>query len=167
MAVNPSQLAIQLANGIGQTFTTAQVEAFASGILDELTQNGSATFGDIAGPHPISGLSGASMANQIAPAAGYPGISDTLQNFCQAIADHITDNGVVTYTGPAPNPPAIPPSEAWFLGGTISGLNGPGLALEVAAAVGYPGTSAELIGFCSAITDHIEANAEVTSGVIS
>lgn len=167
MAVNSSQLATQLAAGINQGFTTAQVEAFAAGVLDELTQNGSATFGDIAGPHPISGLSGPSMASKIAPPAGYPGISATLQNFCQAIADHINNNGTVTYTGPPPAPPALPASEAWFLGGTISGLNGPGLASEVAAAVGYPGVSSQLIGFCSAITDHLEANAEVTSGVIS
>lgn len=167
MSVNSSQLAGEIATGINQIFVTTQVEAFAAGVLDELTQNGSATFGNIAGPHPISGLSGSSMAGRIAPPAGYPGVSAELQNFCQAIADHINNNGVVTYEGPEPNPPVLPASQAWFQGGTVSGLNGPGLASEVVAAVGYPGTSPELIGFCSAITGHIEANAEVTSGVIS
>jgi len=160
-------LATEIATGIGQGFVTLHVTAFATGVLDELTQNGSATFGNIPGPHPISGLSGASMASRIVAAGPYTFVSPELANFCTAIADHITANGVVTYAGPPPAPPGLPPPDAWFTGGVVSGVNGPGMAAEVAAAVGYPFVSTQLIGKCTAIADHINNNAQVESGVIS
>jgi hypothetical protein len=167
MATSIPTLATAIATGIGQSFVTQQVTAFATGVLDELTQNGSATFGNIPGPHPISGLTGASMASRIVAAAPYPFTSPELVNFCTAIADHINNNGVVTYAGPPPAPPGLQPPDAWFQGGTVSGVNGPLMATEVAAAVGYPFVSTQLIGKCTAIADHINNNAEVESGVIS
>jgi len=164
MATNAPQLADEIAAAIGQSFTTAQLIGFATGVLEEVTQNGSATFGGFPGPHPISGLSGSSMANKVVTYVGYPFVSSVLIAFCGAIADHIMTNGQVTYTSPI-----IPldPANSWTSNGTISGLNGPQLASEIQAAVGYPFVSTQLIGFATAITDHIMNNAEVNFGVIT
>lgn len=169
MATNPAQLATEMANGINQTIPTVAVQAWAIGVLQDLTLNGSATFGNMQSGHPISGLSGAAMAGFIiaASAGFYPNVSTQLLNFCTAVANHITSNGTVEYSGPPPAPPAVPPSAAWFTGGTVSGLDGSAMATEVAASVGYPSVTPELIGFCTAIADHINNNAQVESGVIS
>lgn len=161
MAVNPSLLATQIVAGIGQSSVTTQVTGFATGILDELTQNGIAVFGVSPTGNTITGLSGSSMASRVAAGAGYGSVSPELMNFCTGIVTHIL-TATVTYTGPTP-----PSEPAWFLGGTIVGLSGPAMAALVQASVGYPNVSSQLQGMCSAICDHITANAEVTSGVIS
>jgi len=166
MALNYTQLAQDIVTGINQSGTTQEVEGFAQGIVEEV-QNGSATYGTIPGPHPISGLSGSSMAALVANYSGFPSETPELINFCTAIADNIMATGIVTYTSPIPNPPTIPPELAWNTGGTISGLIGSVMAAAVKAAVGYPNVSTELLGMCTAICDHINDNAEVISGVIS
>ena len=107
-------------------------------------------------------MTGASMASKVQGYAGYPTVSTELLDFCSAIVDHIQGDGIVTYTGPP-----MPPGNDWFLGGTISGLSGATLAALIQSYVGYPLVSTELLGMSTAITDHIEANAEVVSGVIS
>lgn len=162
MATSPALLADEVATALGNPGNiTSQVLGWATGLLEELTQNGSATFGGFAGPHPISGMSGSSMATKIANYAGYPGANSTLIAYCNGIVSHIQGSGTVTYTSPT----GLPPN--WFLGGTISGLSGSAMAAEVASSVGYPGVSPELLAKCTAIADHITGNAEVVSGVIS
>lgn len=168
MALSGSGLAEEIRSAMNfPSPTSTQLIGWATGIVEEITTNGMATFGTIAGPHPISGLTGSSMAGKVANYAGYPGVSAQLLNFCTAIANHIMTNGVVTYAGPPPAPPAIPPSAAWYTGGTISGLSGSLMASDVASAVGFPGVSAPLLNKCTAIANHIMTNAQVESGVIS
>lgn len=163
MATNATQLADEIRSAMGFPLPVSpQLIGWATGVLDELTSNGSATFGGMAGGHPISGMTGSSMASKVAAAAGYPSVTSELENFCTAIVDHIESDGIVTYIGPVP--PTMPD---WFLGGTISGLDGSALAVLVKDAVGYPSVTSELETFCTAFTDHIMNNAEVESGVIS
>ncbi len=140
---------------------------WATGVLNELTGNGTATARIIPGPHSISGMTGGSMADKVVQEAGYPNASKELKLYCGAIVAHIQGSGQVFYIAPIAAPPAIQPADAWFLGGTISGLNGPILAGLIAKAVGYPGVSARLLAKATAIVDHIQNNAEVTDGVIS
>jgi hypothetical protein len=163
MATSAAGLAADVATALGHPGdVSAPVLGWATGVLGELTQNGIATFGLIPGPHPISGMTGASMASKIALAAGYPGPTPILIAYAGAICTHIQSSGFVTYTSPTS---PIPPN--WFLGGTISGLNGPAMATLVAAACGFPGTTPILIAKCTAIASHIMSNAQVVSGVIS
>lgn len=169
MAVNPNQLADEVRSAMGYPAPTSdQLVGWATGVLDELTQNGTATSRNIPGPHTISGMTGASMAAKIVAASNgtYGFISTELEAYCGAIASHIQSSGQVFYTAPIPtNPP--PPSESYFLNGTITGLDGPTLASLVASAVGYPFVSALLLAKCTAITSHIMSDAEVTDGTIS
>jgi len=161
MSVNPTLLATEITTGIGQVSPTIQVQGFATGILGELTANGIAQVGLPTG-NTISGLSASDMASKIANAAGYASVSSDLTKMCVGIVNHIQSVGVVSYVGPIP--PAVP---IYYLGGTISGLSGSGMASLVQSNVGYPSISTELLGMCNAICTHITTNAQVTSGVIS
>jgi hypothetical protein len=162
MATSPTLLASEVATALNHPGdVTAEVLGWATGLLEELTQNGVATFGGIPGPHSISGMTGLSMASKIAGYAGYPGTTPTLIGYCTGIVAHIQGSGIVTYTGPTP------PGPSYFLGGTISGLSGPAMATLVASSAGYPGTTPVLIAKCTAIANHIMTNAQVVSGVIS
>lgn len=167
MALNAVALADELATAIGQVTTTTQLIGWAQAVVTEITANGSATSRNIPTPHPISGVTGPSLAALIAANAGYPFVSPQLTNYATAIATHITTNAIVTYDSPVAAPPGIPPANAWFLNGVISGMNGPGLASEIAAAVGYPFVSSQLLAKSIALVSHIETNGQVTDGVIS
>lgn len=162
MATNYTQLAGEIATALGHPGNvTPQVLGFARGILEELTLNGSASFGGTPGPHPISGLSGTSMASRVRSYAGYSTVTSQLQGFCTGIATHIM-TGVVTYTGPtSPTPPN------WFLGGTISGMTGSGMANLVKSSVPFPNVTSQLLAMCQAVVNHIQSNAQVASGVIA
>lgn len=160
MALNPSALSAAIASGLGQSGTTSQTDAFANGIITALMA-GVAIFGVSASGNAISGVSDSTMASLIESAAPYPGSSSQLSGFCTGIASHIM-TGTVTYTGPPP--PAVPP---WILGGTIVGLSGSAMASLVQSSAGFPSVTSQLLGMCSAIANHITANAEVVSGVIS
>lgn len=163
MATNDTLLASEIAAALGHPGdVTLPVQGFAEGILDELTSNGIAGFGGIPGPHPISGMTGASMASKVAAAAGYPGVSPELMSYCSGIVLHIQTAGQVFYTGPIP-----PPPPGFELDGTITGLNGAAMAALIVGMVPYPGATSELIDKCTAIADHIMTNAEVVSGAIS
>lgn len=164
MATSFPLLATEIATAIGQSYVTTQVMGFAHGILEELTQNGTATFGFTPTGHTISGMTAASMAGKIATYAGYGYASPELVNFCMGIVTHIQGAAIVTYTGPIFPPP---PPPGWFLGGTISGLSGPAMASLVQSYVGYPSVSPQLLAKCTAIANHIMTNASVVSGVIS
>lgn len=157
MAMSASALAGEIAAALGESQTT-EIEGFATGFVDGL-KLGVATFGPPSG-NTISGVLGPTVAGLIQSAAGYPSVSAELTGFGSGFATHIATSAIVTYTGPGP--PA-----GFFTGGTISGLSGSTFASLVQAAAGYPSVSAELEALCTAVTDHIVANAEVVSGVIS
>lgn len=164
MATSAPLLASEIAAGLGHPGdVTVQVQGFATGILEELTQNGVAGFnGGVPSPYSISGMSGSSLATKVASYAGYPFVSPELLSFCTGIVTHIQGSGIVTYVGPPP-----PANPNYFLGGTISGLVGATMASIIQGAVPYPFVSAELLGMSNAICNHIVANAQVVSGVIS
>lgn len=166
MALDEVALADEIASAMGYPSTSAQLVGWAKGVVEEV-KHGVATFGNIPGPHPISGVLGPSMASLISNYAGYGSVSPELTSFCAGIATHIISSGVVTYTSPVPAPPALLPADAWFLGGTISGLSGAGMAALVQSMVGYPSISSKLLAECNAIASHIMANAEVVSGTIN
>lgn len=161
MALDADALAMEITLGLGQTTPSDEVKGFAQGIIDEL-KAATASFGGTPGPHVISGMTGASMAGKIKDAAGYPSVTPQLMGFAQGICDHVQMLGIVTYVGPPP--PAVPD---WFLGGTVTGLSGAVMAVTVQGAAGFPSVTSQLTGMCSAIADHIVANAEIVMGVIS
>ena len=164
MAVSGSGLADEIRIAMGfPTPVSTQLTGWATGTLDELTISGTAGFGGVAGPHSITGMTGSSMATRVETEAGYPSVSTELTNFCTALVDYIQSNAVVTYTGPTP-----PPPPGFTDGGTISGMVGDDMADDIHDSVGFPGsTSTPLKELCGAIVDHIQANAQVASGVIS
>lgn len=161
MAVNASLLATQIATGMGQSSATSQVMGLATGILAELTGNGTAAVGSPAG-NTISGMTGSDMASKVSTAAGFGSVSSVLSGMCSGIVSHIQSSGSVSYT--SPTPPAFP---VYFLGGTISGLSGSAMAAQVKSSAGFPSVTSQLLGLCTAIANHIMANAEVTAGIIS
>jgi len=166
MALNANDLATEIRNAMGfPAPNSPQLVGWAQGVINEITTNGSATFGTTPGPHTISGMTGASMASFVVASSGgnYPVATSELTAFCQGIINHIQGDGQVFYTGPNTGIPAT----SWFQGGTITNLDGSAMANEIVTQVGYPNASPELIAECTAIVDHIEGNAEVESGVIS
>ena len=166
MAMDGLQLADEIAAAMGYSPTSAQLQGFGKGIVEEV-KNGTATFGTTPSGHTISGIVFSSMANLIKTYGGFPSVSAELLALCDGVSSNIMDNAIVTYIGPPPNPPIIEPEDAWFLGGTISGLDGSSMANDVKDAVGFPSVSTLLLAKCTAIVDHIMNNAEVVSGVIS
>lgn len=142
--------------------TSVELIGWATGVVTHIQTSGLATFGTIASPHTISGLTGPVMAGLIQVNAGYPFVSPELILYCTAMTTYIMGTAIVTYTGPIP-----PPPPGFNVGGTISGMSGSALADVVATALGKGFTTTELINKCTAIVSHIENNAEVVSGVIS
>jgi len=158
LAVNPTDMADEIRIGMGFPPPTSDINiGWATGVLAELTENGTASFGGSPGPHPVSGLTGPSMALKIQTEAGYPFISPELTLYATALSNYIIAFAVVTYTGPPPS--AGNPD--WYLGGTIGGMTGAAMAAAVALGVGFPFVSTELLNKCTAIVDHIQSNAEV------
>lgn len=166
MALVGNALAQELADALGQPEVSDQLKGWAEAIVIEV-KLGMATFANVPSPHLISGLVGPRLAQEIVNQAGYSGTNDIIIAYSTAITNYIMASAIVTYTAPVPNPPAIPPSAAWFLNGTISGLVGETLAEQVAKALKKKSASPELIEKCNAIVNYIQANATVTSGVIS
>ena len=142
--------------------TSVPIIGWATGFVLHMQTSGLATKGGIPGPHIISGINGPGMAALITATALYPFPSPELISFCQAVATYIMTNAQVFYIGPPP--PAAPD---WFLGGTISGLDGAAMAAQVAVAIGKPGPTPDLIAKCSAIVNHLQTNGQVIDGVIS
>ena len=141
--------------------TSDKIKGWANGFVTHITTQGSATTGGVPGPHAVTAINGAGMAATIQALAGYPFISPELLGFCQVIATYIIANAQITYIGPPP--PAAPD---WFLGGTISNMDGQAMAALVATAIGQAGSSPELDAKCNAIINHMQDNAEVNNGVI-
>lgn len=165
MPMSGPDLAQDLADALGEKEVSDNLKGWANAVVTEI-QSGVVTFGNIPGPHPITALVGPRLAALIAQEAGYPGPTPELIAYAGAITAHVM-TGTVTYKTPLPNPPPLPPPAAWFLDGTISGLAGPVLAQQIASALGQPAPSSELLKKATAIVNHIQTNAVVTSGVIS
>ena len=157
MSVNAPGMADEIRSAMGfPTPVTAQLVGWSQGVLDELTISGSAATGSPSG-NAISGLTGASMAARIQSGAGYPSVSTELLAYATALSNYINGNAVVAYTNPPTNDS----------GGTISGMTGAAMAVAVAAGVGFPSVSSELLAKCTAIVDHIQSNALVNGGIIA
>ena len=158
MALNATQLADEVRSAMGFPLPTSpKLIGWAQGIVEEIQQNGIATSGGFAGPHSISGITGASMASKVASYAGYPSISPELLGFCNGVVLHIMAMSKVFYIDPP----------TFIAGGTIVGTNGPAMATQVQALVPYPLITTQLLAECTAISNHINANATVNAGIIS
>jgi len=162
MVLVASAMAQSIADAMGKPEVSADLIAFCQGIVDEITQNGVATFGGSASGHTISGITGASLASKIESNVPFPSITAELIGYCTGICNHIIASSIVTYSGP----PA-PPGNDWFEGGTISGTNGAGMATMIKNEVGFPSVTQDLINHCTGIANNINSDAEVESGVIS
>ena len=165
MPVNPSGLADEMADSMGQDVTD-ELKGIAQGILDELTLQGIATFGLIPGPHPVVGLTPPTMAAKIVSAGGAKTITPQLLGLCTGIVSGLA-TAIVTYAAPPQTIPPIAPILDWFTGGLIAGLAGPVMAVQISSALGFPAPTPELINMANSIVNHIQANAQVESGKIS
>ena len=106
MATNDLQLADEIRQAMGfPTPTSTQLLGFAKAILEELTQNGMATFGGSPTGHSISGMTAASLASKIANYAGYGYVSTELLKYSTGVVNYIQASAIVTYVGPPPPPP--------------------------------------------------------------
>ena len=167
MAMSPFILAEDMRSKMNKPFPASlELIGLSVGIVSAL-QNATATFGNIQTPHSISGIDPKAMASDIASKSLFPGISNELIAMCTGIATYLEDNAIVTYAGPAPSPPAIPPSAAWNTGGTILNIDKDGLASQLQISMGQPAVTSDLIGMSDAITNHLLVFAEVNNGVIN
>lgn len=164
MPLDPKKLASEITEEMGFPLPPSpQLVGWATGVVIELTTNGSATTGGIPGPHKISGLTPVTMAAKVAAAGGYIIVTPGLLAECSGIIAHIAQAAQVTYNGP---PPAVGNPD-WFVGGKISGMSGPAMAVLVASLSGFPIPTPDLISKCTAIVNHIEKNAVVIQGIIA
>jgi len=158
MATSASGLSEEIRVAMGFPLpVSAELLGWATGVLGEITTNAVATTGGSAGPHTISGMTGASMASKVVASAGYGSVSTELGDYCDAIVSYIQDNAEIFYTnGPV-----------FDSGGTISNLVGSDLAALIASTVGYAGVSTPLLDKSTAMIDHIQDNAEANGGSIT
>jgi len=184
-------MAAFIASAMGQS-VTQQLTAWGTGIVTELQIAGlvAHTSGKVTGTVPpvggpllngaaadgeILGIDGSSMASLIQAGAPlvYPTITSELENFCGVVADHIKDNALVEFasgdiTGICTNTIITPGTLAGGEGAngivTTGSMNGSDMADEAISAVPFtpPPATSELIDFCTAIIDYIEANALIT-----
>lgn len=162
--MDPKKLASEITDAMGFPLPPSpQLVGWATGVVIELSTNGSASTGGIPGPHKISGLTPVTMAAKVAAAGGYILVTPGLLAECSGIIAHIAQAAQVTYSGP---PPAVGNPD-WFVDGKISGMNGAAMAVLVASFSGFPVPTPDLIKKCSAIVKHIQENAIVIQGVIA
>jgi hypothetical protein len=166
MALNPALLASQIQAAIAAPSVTPEILGFATAVCEEIIENGLATFAYFSGPHIISELDGASLANRVAGYLGRGPESANTIKFCTGITEYIMDAGVVFYASKAINPPLVPPELSWQNQGTITLLIGPDMADSIESFVGAPFMSSKLIAKCTAICNHIMSNAQVEIGII-
>lgn len=165
-----------------------EIVAWASGIIDELVNNGviSNSSGTITGTcangaplsngagidGAVSGIDGTSMANTIASyQPSYVPASTELIAFCTAICDHIKNVGIVVFasgniTGDCSGGVL---TNGAGTGGVLTALVGATLAADVKANVGYPSVVADLAAFCTALTTYLMGNTvcEYVSGDVT
>lgn len=117
----------------------------------------------------ISAMSGSEMAELVVRYAGYGSVSEQLRCFCGEIVRHIETQGKVkfdsgnitgqctsTLLSPGPLVGAGNSGDVVFLSGVI-------LANNVHSHCGYPGSVSQLlIKFCTAVTNYIMENADVS-----
>lgn len=150
MPMNAVQMADEITVAMGHSLpASTEILAFATAMVNGLTGASAIVSGQIVG------LDGSAISAAIQAGAGYPSITPQLAGFGDSFASYIMANALVT-----PSPP-VPPS------GPILGLSGAAYAAELQSASGFPSVSAELLGFGTAVMDHISNNALVVVGVIS
>lgn len=159
------QMAQEMQDAIGFSGALSkQLIGTAQGIVEEIQESAIATFGVIPGPHPTSGMSPNSMAQKIAIYTGYGYVTPQLIAFCKGIIMHMHEATVVTYKAPTG---LLVPTENFKILGTASGTNGPGMAEKVRSCIGFPYVSPNLLAECTAISNHINANAQIQVGKFS
>jgi len=183
MVMVAAALANALKNGLGFAAqpTSSETTGLATSIISHLS-SGTVSHASVTGTAPpsggpltlgaaaggtISGLSGSSLATLMKNNMGKPSVTPELQGMANGIANHLS-TGLVTFLvgsiiGTCANTPVNPgPLAGSGLGGTISGLSGSTMATAMASAMGKPGTTPELIDFCTAIVNYVQTNASVT-----
>ena len=161
-------------NAIVQHVQTGSVDNASGTVTGTVPPNGGPLQDGAATNGIISGLSGSTLASLVASEAGYPSVSAELSTICEEIVFHIQGFALVEFaagsiTGTCTNTTTTAGTfTGTGSGGTLSGMNGGGLANAIHTAVGYPGSvSAKLTQFCSAIVNYIEANAEVSYSTVT
>lgn len=185
MALNPQQLAQQIAQAIGQEAASPQTLGEATAIIQELMSNGlvSNLPGTVMGVAPpsggplsagtatsgkILGISGPTLASAFQSAMGYPSITPQLLSLANGITGHILAAGMVSFTtgmilGACSNTATSPGALTGLpsTGGKIAGLDGSAMAVMISPPFGGP-PSDQLTNMCKAICTHIMSQAVVT-----
>lgn len=157
MAMNKGAMAASV-SGCSGLPQTPELVLVCDGIINELTVNGSATFGSPI--CPISGLSAPSLAEFFSQGLVGQTHYPMGEQIAQGIVDHIMNVGKVSY----PNDNA---SNIYMYDGKIINLDGTEMASLIESNVGAPFTSPIMISFYVCICTYIMANAQVDYGVIS
>ena len=163
LAGTQAGMANKIKDECGFPMVTPEIIQFCEGVIAE-TLTGVATYANVPSGHTITEIEGNPMGVEVANAMSKE-VQETIQKFCTGISNHIVEAALVTYQGPPPSPPHIPPSEAWWANGTISGLDGNAMALKVQAEIQCPLTP-QLIGMCTGIANHIMETTIVERGVL-
>jgi hypothetical protein len=193
MAMIPADLAEAIRSQMGlHPPVSNQLIAWATGIITSLTTDASVsnaigTVVGIAPPSPgaltlgaanggkIAGLLGSSMANYIIAAdpKDYPYLTPQLSGMCDGIAQHIVVQATITFAigtinGACTNTLISP---GVFVGtgagGTVSGLDGSGMANLVVSQAKFPNVTPELLNKCTAIANYIMAHAIVSYSTVT
>jgi hypothetical protein len=121
-------------------------------------------------------MTGTSLATRIKDEAGYPNITTCLQDYAQAIVDHIQNDGKVEFTsgtiiGTCTNTLLSPGSLTAGEGadGKVINLDGPTLAQLIADSCFGGSVSQKLLDKSTAMVDYImdEAISEYASGNVT
>jgi len=190
MPMTGSACAAFIASAMGQV-GTPQFDGWGFGIVLELQTNGlvshvagkvtgitaagSALSAGAATDGKIAGISGSSLETLVKTNSGgsYPFSTSELLNFCTVIADHIKSKAKVIFalgniTGQCTSTviTAGPLTNGAGTNGIVQtgSMNGTTIAQDAVIAVPFvpPPATPELIDFCTAIVDYIEANAQIT-----
>lgn len=182
MPLNPDKLTkeTQAALGASGFPTSAKNILFATAIVTHL-KTGVVSFlpGTITGVAPPAGgpiSNGAGSGGKIllVPSAleglliaAFGVATPEISKFAKALSGYVMSAGLVvfdvgTINGAATNTPVSPGSfTGTGAGGKITALQGPALAILLAAAIGKPPTSKPLLDLSTAICDHIKTNGVV------
>lgn len=153
MSMDSTQLSSEIAAGLSQADTTETL-AFAKAVVEELQASAVASTGSPSGT--ISSIDANSMSALIVTYASYPYNTTEVQGFCDALKSHIESDAVVTY-----------PADPWSAGGIISNLSGATMADLWKTNASYPSVTAQILGFCDAVVDHIMTNASCDGGALT
>lgn len=190
MAMSASTLADDIKTALGFSDPTSdETKGLAKSIVEEIQAASTANApGTVTGNAPpsggplvggaasngtILGMTGASLAGRLKTNMGKPSITPELQGMADAIVSKVMAGSVSfsLVTGVCSNTSGPPPTPGVLTGaaanGTISGIVGDDLALEIATNMGKGAPTPELKAMCGAIADHIVNNAVVAYALVT